>query len=65
MGPKKSRKNVRNIELPTDPLIEFLLGDTGADTRGKRQINNIGVEAGNQVRGYSTGGYFTDRGDSG
>ena len=36
MGPKKGRK-VRKIEVPTDSVPEFELGDTAADIQQRRQ----------------------------
>ena len=37
MGPKKSRKNARKIEIPTDTPKEFDLGDTAANIQGRGQ----------------------------
>ena len=36
MGPKKGRR-VRKIEVPTDSVPEFELGDTAADIQWRRQ----------------------------
>ena len=35
--PKKGRKNVRKIEVPTDRPIECQLGDTTADIQKRRE----------------------------
>ena len=37
MGPKKGRRNVRKIEVPTHIPKEFELGDTAADIQRKRE----------------------------
>ena len=37
MGPKKSRKNVKKIEVPTDTPIELELGETAADIQRRRR----------------------------
>ena len=36
-GPKKARRNVRKIEVPTDTPTEYELGDTAADIQRKRE----------------------------
>ena len=36
MGPKKGRR-VRKIEVPTDSVLEFNLGDTAADIQWRRE----------------------------
>ena len=37
MGPKKGRRNVKKIEVPTDTSTEFELGDTAADIQRRRE----------------------------
>ena len=37
MGPKKSRKIVRKIEVPTGTHTEFELGDIAADIQRRRE----------------------------
>ena len=37
MGPKKSRRAVRRIEVPTETPPEFELGDTVADIQRRRE----------------------------
>ena len=42
IGPKKGRKNVRKIKVPTDTPTEFELGDTAADTQMRRKSRGGG-----------------------
>ena len=72
MGPKKSRKNVRKIEVPTNTPTEFDLGDTTAGIqrrREKREQREGGgrktTERGEEERGCKEGGNSTDGGGSG
>ena len=37
MGPKKARKNVRKLEVPTDTPTMFELADTAADIKRRRE----------------------------
>ena len=37
MGPKKGRRNVRKIEVPTDTPAEFEFGETAADIQRRRE----------------------------
>ena len=37
MCPKKGRRNVRKVEIPTDTPTEFELGDTAADIQRQRE----------------------------
>ena len=39
MGPKKGKRSVRNIEVPTDTPTEFELGDTAAAIEEGRTEN--------------------------
>ena len=58
MGPIKSRKSVRKIQLLTSRW------DGRRDNRVREMRNNIGMRArGENLEGIS-GGYFTDKGDS-
>ena len=52
MGPKKARKNVRNIEVSTDTLTVFELADTAADIK-RRENKERGRS---QRRGEDEGG---------
>ena len=58
MGPIKGRRNVRKIEVLTDTLTEFELGDTASDI-GRRENRERGRHRNNterQGRGRKSGG---------
>ena len=68
MGPKKSRKNVRKMEIPTDTPTEFELGrkrtDRGegeTDTEGGGEASQTVIQCQSRRRkGYATNTYLTD-----
>ena len=42
MSPKKGRKNVKKIEVPTDTPTEFELGDTATEGDGEGENREAG-----------------------
>ena len=65
MDPKKGRRNMRKIDVPTDTPTEFDLGDTAADIQRKREEREQSEKGGGRETtevkegGSQEGGNFT------
>ena len=64
MGPKKARE-VRKIEVPTDSVPEFELGDTAAEKRGEWGKRRRGRGTETEGGGEEGGSYTLARGVTG